>query len=149
MSDVTERREAERRVQEAQEQLVAQQRREKERVEEELARVRDELVRQTRLATIGQVSASIAHELRNPLGAVRNAAYILRRRAPKEDLQETNYLDIIDQEIAASDRIISNLLEMSRPKQPVKQHVDLRQALEAAFEHAASRRWALGAASPA
>ena len=135
--DITERKEAQRGAQEAQEQLVEQQRREKERVEEELARVRDELVRQTRLATIGQVSASIAHELRNPLGAVRNASYLLRRRAAEDDPQRSSYLDMIDQEIAASDRIIRNLLEMSRPKLPVKQLASLRQTLQATFENPA------------
>ena len=45
----------------------------------------EELVRRTRLAAIGQVSASMAHELRNPLGSARNASYLLRRRLDAHD----------------------------------------------------------------
>lgn len=70
--DITERKQAEEEAIRAQQALVDQQRREKERIEAELARTREELIRTTRLATIGQVSASIAHDLRNPLGSVRN-----------------------------------------------------------------------------
>ena len=63
-------------------QLLEHQMREKERVYAELAKVREELIRQTRLATLGRMSASVAHDLRNPLGAVRNAAYYLSRKVP-------------------------------------------------------------------
>jgi len=55
--------------------LLDQQHHETERVEARLAKVRDELVRTSRLAAIGQVAASIAHDLRNPLGAAGNACY--------------------------------------------------------------------------
>ena len=51
-------------------------------VEAELEKVKDELVVKTRLATIGQVAASIAHDLRNPLSVLRNAEYYLRRHLP-------------------------------------------------------------------
>ena len=69
--DITERKQAEQKLHEQQEN-------EKQRIEAELTRVRDELVRKTRLAALGQVSGSIAHDLRNPLGAVRNASYLLK-----------------------------------------------------------------------
>ena len=36
-----------------------------------------------RLATIGRISASIAHDLRNPLGTIGNAVFYLERKAPK------------------------------------------------------------------
>ena len=119
----TEYRETQRRLQEHEQ-------REKERIARELDKLRDELVKQTRLATIGQIAASIAHELRNPLGAARNATYILKRRLPAEQLEAlrcSEYLDMIDQEINAADRIISNLMEMSRPKEPTKQVMDLEE----------------------
>ncbi len=117
--------EAERQVNIAHQQLVEQKRGETEQVQKELDRLKEKLVTQTRLAAVGQVAASIAHELRNPLGAVRNAAYYMNRRLIGDNPKIAKYLDIIDQEIDVSDRIISNLLEMTRAKEPVKQKVNL------------------------
>lgn len=125
-----ERKRAEEAVALAKQALLDQKQREKEQVEAELSRLRDELVHKTRLATIGQVSASIAHELRNPLGAVRNAAFFLKRRAGNTDEKLVQYLTIIEQEVASSDRIISNLMEMTRSTVPGKQQVNLGEVLE-------------------
>lgn len=130
---IVQRRRAEEAVLEARETLFQQQQREKEHVEEELKKAKRKLIRQTRLATIGQVAASIAHELRNPLGAVRNANYYLQRRAPVDDPKWREYLDIIEREIGTAERIISTLLEMTRAKDPVLQNVDLGAIIRRAF----------------
>lgn len=133
--DITKRKQAEEALRRSQAQLQEQQRREKEQIEAELARVRDQLVTQTRLATLGQVASTIAHELRNPLGAVRNAVYYLRRHIVKDNAELTEFLQIIDVEVSTADRIINNLLEMSRAKQPLIQAVNLAQAVAEAFGH--------------
>lgn len=111
-------------------------RRQRELVEAELAKVEGQLVRQTRLATIGQVAASIAHELRNPLGAVRNAAFFLKRRTDSQSPKWADYLQMIDREVNTADRIISNLLEMSRAKEPHRQTVRVATLVYRAFERA-------------
>jgi len=123
--DITDREKAEEEKRTAQAGLIERGRREKENVEAEVAKLREELIRKTRLAAIGQVSASIAHDLRNPLGSVRNASYFLRRHVSKDEPKLAEYTEIIDQEIAKADQIITNLLEMARPKAPHKQEVDL------------------------
>ncbi len=123
--DITDRKRAEEAARRAQEELLARREGEKELVEIELAKTREKLVNQTRLATIGQVAASIAHELRNPLGAARNAAYYLKRYIPTENPKLPEYLGIIDQEISAADRVIRNMIEMARSKEPVKESADL------------------------
>lgn len=130
VSVAVERKRADEAVIAARQALLDQQRLETQRVEAELEKLRDELVLKTRLATIGQVSASIAHELRNPLGAVRNAAYFLKRRAGASDEKLTQYLSIIEHEVETSDRIISNLMEMTRAKLPEKQSVNLGEILQ-------------------
>jgi len=125
VEDITERKQAEAAARRAQQDLLEHQRDETRRVQTELDRVRVQLVNQTRLATIGQVAASIAHELRNPLGAVRNAAYLLKHRSIRVEAEAGEYLGIIDREVGAADRIIRDLLEMSRAKEPTRRAVDL------------------------
>ena len=131
---ITERQRAEQTAQQAQENLLRQRQREKEHIEQELKKAERKLIRQTRLATIGQVAASIAHELRNPLGAVRNANYYLQRRLSNVDPKWNEYLTIIEREIGTAERIISTLLEMSRAKDPTVQAVNLDEAVRKAFD---------------
>lgn len=133
--DITERKRAEQEALAAQEALLEQQRREKESVQTELEKVRDELVRKTRLATIGQVSGSIAHELRNPMGSVRNAAYYLRKHGVKNEARTTKFLEIIDGQTTRAERIIANLLDLTRAKEPVTREVDFRELVKDALEH--------------
>ena len=76
--------------------------------------------RMERLAAIGQLAASIGHELRNPLGAIRNAqTYIERKIAPDADPKVLQFLGLIRRELDASSKIIGNLLDFSRPREPV------------------------------
>ena len=102
--------------------------------EDKLAKIRVELVRSTRLAAIGQVSVSIAHDLRTPLGTVRNAAYYLGRHLSDGRAKVAEYLGIIDDEIEAADRIIGNLLAAARARDPIKQPVDLGQTVKEVLE---------------
>jgi signal transduction histidine kinase len=122
------------RIQQHERQLREQQATETQRIESELAKVRDELVRKTRLAALGQVSASIAHDLRNPLGAVRNAAYLLKRRLGAEQPGLRDHVAIIEQEVTKADRIITNLLNMTRTRPPNKEPVDLAALAQAAWK---------------
>lgn len=124
--DITERRQAEQKIREQRET-------EKQRIETELAKVRDELIRKTRLAALGQVSGSIAHDLRNPLGAVRNASYLLKRRLPKDQPALLDHLAIIEQEVIKADRIITSLLNITRARSPEKQSVDVGALVQAAW----------------
>ena len=132
--DVTDRKRMEEAALNAQLRLDDQQRLEKDRVEAELEKVRNELVRKTRLATVGQISASIAHDLRNPLGAARNAIYYLRHSPTRDESKTAEYLEIIDEEIGSADRIIGKLLEMVRSEKPAKQAVDLGRVVKEVFD---------------
>ncbi len=127
--DVTQRRQAEVAAHAAQSELLEHQRGETGRVQADLEKVRKQLVNKTRLATIGQIAGSISHELLNPLGAARNAAYYLKRYTAHPDPDMLEHLEIIEQEISTADRIISDMTDMTRAKQPRKQTVDLRRAV--------------------
>ncbi len=136
---VTDRQRAEQQTHEMQIRLLQSEQEEKQRVEAELQKVSDQLVRHTRLATIGQVSASIAHELRGPLGAIRNAVFLMKRKAPPERTEWIGKLDLVDREIVAADRIITELTAMSRGKKPDKKTVPLGPIISAARSRVAGR----------
>jgi signal transduction histidine kinase len=117
----------------------------------ELEAAQKELLDGERLATIGRISASIAHDLRNPLGTIGNAVFYLKRKVPKSKPKWREYLDIIDQAILAANSIISNLLDLTRIGKPEKQAVDLCSLLQDVFVHAnvpEGVRWRFAPDSP-
>lgn len=103
---------------------------------------RDRLQRIERLAAVGQLAASVGHELRNPLAAVRNAhSFIVKRlrETSREgddaiDPKIGQFLELMDRELAASGKIIANLLDFSRIRRPVRSAVPLRQLVQDAIE---------------
>jgi signal transduction histidine kinase len=99
----------------------------------DLAQAQERLVRNNRLAAIGQLAGSVSHELRNPLSVLRSSAYYLRTRLGTADEKVTKHLGIIEQEIANSDKIISDLLDFSRTKPPTLQRTYLNYVLEEAL----------------
>ncbi|MBI5070194.1 MAG: PAS domain-containing protein [Deltaproteobacteria bacterium] len=70
-----------------------------------------------RLAGLGQMSAQVAHELRNPLNAISGAAEYLARRAPGPEVEE--YTALIRDEVQRVSRFVDALLHVSRPANPV------------------------------
>jgi PAS domain S-box-containing protein len=85
---------------------------------EELKNAQEALVRQERLAAIGKVAGSMAHEIRNPLGAANNAVYFLNTTiADKLEGKPARHLDIIAREIARADAIITSVLDFTRGRE--------------------------------
>jgi PAS domain S-box-containing protein len=78
-----------------------------------LQAAQEELVRKERLAVLGQLAGGVSHELRNPLGVIKNAVYYLNLVLP-EDPRVRKYLGIVEREIAAADRIVTGLLDFAR-----------------------------------
>jgi signal transduction histidine kinase len=84
----------------------------------QLLEAQEELVRQEKLSILGQLSGSVGHELRNPLGVMSNAVYFLKMVLTEADETVGEYLGIIEQEIANSQRIITDLLDFARTRPP-------------------------------
>ena len=82
----------------------------------ELIEAQESLVRQEKLAVMGQLASGVGHELRNPLAVINNSTYMLKIKADKENNISTEYLDIIDQEVAGANKIITDLLTFARIK---------------------------------
>lgn len=116
IQDINRRRQAERAVTETQEELLAYQRRERQRIEQEVARLRDELVRKERLAVLGQLTGTVAHELRNPLATIRGALFLIQKRTRNSELDLESPLERADTNIARCDQIIEELLDYTRTR---------------------------------
>lgn len=80
-----------------------------------LTEARDEAVRTARLASAGTLAAGLAHEVGNPLGAIRGYVDVARARAEREG-GDTELLDEIGREAERIDRIIRGLLDYARPR---------------------------------
>lgn len=77
-----------------------------------------EKCRLERLSLLGQMSARVAHEIKNPLNAIKGAANYLKRNFEGEILQE--FLRIIEEETERLNDIVSDFLNFSKPTPPVK-----------------------------
>ncbi|MBX3260846.1 MAG: hypothetical protein KIS78_09200 [Labilithrix sp.] len=87
---------------------------------ESLRRTQDELVARERLATIGELAATVAHEIRNPLGVLFNSVSALRRLVHDEAslarrADTVSLLSIVNEEAVRLEEIVTDLLELARP----------------------------------
>ncbi len=75
----------------------------------------ERLVKSERLAAIGELAGMVGHDLRNPLAGMKNAAYYLKKKGTEISKAQTKeMLEIIDEAIGRSDKIINDLLDYSR-----------------------------------
>jgi len=102
---------------------------ERREAEDALRKAQDELVRNEKLALLGQVADTVGHELRNPLGVMNNAVYYLQAVLPDADETTREYLGIIKNEIADAERIVSDLLDAVRTKPPQPETVAVAELL--------------------
>ncbi|MEW5976315.1 MAG: ATP-binding protein [Acidobacteriota bacterium] len=83
----------------------------------ELKETVDQLLLADRLASLGQLSAALVHEVRNPLASIRGAVEALEPEIPSEH-PKREFLDAIHHEIDRLNRLVSEFLHFARPRQP-------------------------------
>ena len=90
----------------------------------DVSSIRDSM-QQAKLASLGHLTASIAHEIRNPLGAISYAAELL---SENDDLAEAEdrMIEIINQHTSRINNIIEDILKISRSAPTVREQIDLR-----------------------
>jgi signal transduction histidine kinase len=74
----------------------------------------DKLARNERLSALGQIAGSVSHELRNPLGTIRNSMDIVRQLTANKGLGVERALDRIERSVQRCDVIVGDILEFSR-----------------------------------
>ena len=82
----------------------------------ELRASQEELVRKERLATLGQLTATISHELRNPLAAMKPSMYFIKKALDNCDDRVLSALSRIDRCVDRCDNIVEDLLDYTRIK---------------------------------
>lgn len=106
--------------------VVAEQARRRRQV---LEQHHEQLLRSDRLATVGELAASLAHELRNPLAGIAGALRVLAERLPADDGSQELLADLQAQ-IARMNKTLTDLLQHARPPEPQRIEVDLNALLE-------------------
>lgn len=81
---------------------------------EELPKAQADPIKQERLATLGQLAGSVAHEMRTPLAVIRHITYFLEHYFPCDDLNGREALAESNRAIASTDHIIAEMLDSVR-----------------------------------
>jgi len=102
------------------------------RSHEDLVNAQAELVRKTRMAAIGEIAAAVAHEARNPLGALSNCVQLLRGN-PDITGEDAELLAIMQGESKRLNDIVSDFLAFGRPRAPQFDAVDLHELIDATW----------------
>jgi signal transduction histidine kinase len=101
---------------------------------DELAAAQDARLRGEKLAAVGQLAASVGHELRNPLAAVRNANTFIGKKvkANGADPKVVQFTELIERELDVCTKIIGDLLDFARERPLVPAPTPLRDLVESA-----------------
>jgi two-component system sensor histidine kinase PilS (NtrC family) len=94
--------------------------------------MQENILRKDRLAAVGRVAAGLAHEIRNPLGAMRGAIQVLESSTPPNSSQ-ASLMQIILKESDRLNKIITNFLTYASPRITNFSKVDLRESIEDTF----------------
>ncbi len=107
---------------------------EQRQTEKELKQAQERIVRQERLAALGQLAGGVAHELRNPLGVMKNSVYFLEMTLADADEKVRKHLGIIERQIDIADKIVSDLLDFARTRKPQRVPTDVNGLVREALE---------------
>lgn len=110
------------------------------RVNRELQESFAQIRRADRLSAVGELSASLAHEIRNPLASIEGAAEIVDETSAPEEIRE--FRGIILKECRRLNRLLTSLLDFARPRAPELREVDIGRVFDSVIElatHAAGK----------
>jgi signal transduction histidine kinase len=89
--------------------------------------------RSERLAALGQLSAGLAHELRNPLGTIRASAEMLLKNVPEGNETARELTGFISSEVDRTNSLVTRFLEFARPFEPKLEKAELTEVVDRAI----------------
>lgn len=99
----------------------------------ELKSIQQELVRTQSLAAVGEMAATVAHEIKNPLAGISGAIQVLAEGMPRNDSRREIVGEILDQ-VKRLDSTVRDLLNFARPITPAVQDVDLGESIASVWK---------------
>jgi len=100
----------------------------------ELSHAQAEVRRSERLAALGQLSAGLAHEIRNPLGVISASAELLDKNVSGENEVAREVTGFIRTEVNRTNSLVTRFLDFARPSQLDRQMRDLNEIVESALQ---------------
>jgi two-component system sensor histidine kinase PilS (NtrC family) len=100
----------------------------------EVVAMERELRRSERLAAIGELSASIAHEIRNPLAAISGSIQVMQAKGEAPNAESGRLMEIVVREVDRLDRLIGDFLQFARPGEPQIEWVSVADAVREVLE---------------
>ncbi|MBA3962716.1 MAG: PAS domain-containing protein [Chthoniobacterales bacterium] len=97
-----------------------------------LKRLEMQIRRSDRLASLGTLSAGMAHEIKNPLVSIKTFAQLLPERYQDSDFRET-FFSLIGHEVDRIDSLVNQLLRFARPAKPLLRPTHVHEVLEKAL----------------
>ena len=123
--DITERKNMQKQLKEYSEHL-------EEKVEErtnQLKKAQEQLLNTEKLATIGEITTMVGHDLRNPLQSIENAIYFLRTECASKGCpisqKAQGMLQVIDNSVDYADKIVRDLQDFSVTNKPIPEKIDI------------------------
>jgi signal transduction histidine kinase len=89
----------------------------------------EQLRRADRLSVLGQLSAGLAHEIKNPLASMKGSVDILASEIPPEH-DKREFVDILEKELDRLNEVLSEFLQFARPSRPDRRPCDLREVID-------------------
>lgn len=106
----------------------------------ELSEAQAEVRRSERLAALGQLSAGLAHEIRNPLGVISASAEILAKNVANENEVAKEVAGFIGAEVTRTNALVTRFLDFARPSKPHREVQPLNPVVERALQTLADTR---------
>ncbi len=99
----------------------------------------EELIKREKLSVLGQLTATVSHEIRNPLGVIRSSAFYLQRKiGGAVDEKTAKHLNRIEEQVSLCDTIVGDLLEFTRGRHSEAIHGEINPLLEKVLEEMAT-----------